>query len=294
LLITFLLLGIAICAAWLKPVPVTAKFAFHPWLLVFAVSIISGVFTNILTLPAVLALVIFTGSAYLVVRPKAPRTQRVLFGAATMLIALALAMHKLPGFNNPILIADARFSADAAAFKQYANFDKGAVGLVLLAFLCKRSTSLTELGEVLRRALPVAGLTIALVMATAIPLGYLQPDFKLPAYTPVFLLANLFLTCIAEEAFFRGFLQDRLSRLLKKLKWGGLFAALFCAVLFGLAHMGGGMSLVLLATIGGIGYGYAYHITKKIEAAIAVHFLLNAAHFIFFTYPCLQGCGIKA
>ncbi|WP_188564179.1 CPBP family intramembrane glutamic endopeptidase [Undibacterium terreum] len=288
MLTTFLLLGLAIGAAWLKPIPITARFSLHPWLLVFSLSVISGLFASILNIAAVAALVIFTVSAYLVVRPQAPRTQRVLFGAITTMIALALAMHKLPGFNNPVLLPDSRFSANAELFRQYANFDKGAVGLVLLAFLCKRSMSFAELGEAFRRALPVAGMTIVLVMATAIPIGCLQPDFKLPAFTPIFLLTNLFLTCIAEEAFFRGFLQDRLGRTLKKLRWGGVVAIVVSAVLFGLAHAGGGMKFVLLATLSGIGYAYAYQITKKIEAAILAHFLLNAVHFLFFTYPYLQ------
>jgi membrane protease YdiL (CAAX protease family) len=288
LLITFLLLGLSICATWLRPIPTTGKFAFQPWLLTFAFSIASGVVANILTASAVVALVIFTTCAYLIVRPQAPRTQRVLFGAVTAVIALALAMHKLPGFNNPLLITDVKFSADAALFRQYANFDKGAAGLVLLAFLCKRSASLAELREMFRRALPVAGLTIVLVMATAVPIGYLKPDFKLPPFTPVFLLTNLFFTCVAEEAFFRGFLQARVGRLLKKLKWGAWAAILFSATLFGLAHIGGGIQLAMLATMGGIGYGYAYHVTKKIEAAILVHFLVNTAHFVFFTYPRLQ------
>ncbi|WP_394782361.1 CPBP family intramembrane glutamic endopeptidase [Undibacterium sp.] len=288
MLTTFLLLGFAICAAWLKPVPLTARFALHPWLLLFILSIISGVYANMLTGPALVALAIFTGLGYLTMWPGARRAQRVLCGALTAVTALALAMHKLPGFNNPILIDGARFSADAAVFRQYANFDKGAAGLVLLALLCKRTQSATELSAVLRRALPVAGMTIVLVMAVAVPIGYLKPDFKLPSYTPVFLLANLFLTCVAEEAFFRGLLQERIARLLRKLGWGALAAMAFSAVLFGMAHLGGGMKLALLAALGGAGYAYAYQGSRKVEAAILAHFLLNAAHFIFFTYPSLQ------
>ncbi|MES2069420.1 MAG: CPBP family intramembrane glutamic endopeptidase [Pseudomonadota bacterium] len=288
MLLTFLLLGLAVCATWLKPIPITGKIGIPPWSLFFALSLVSGIAANIVAGSGLLALVFFSGSAYLTARPRAPRSQRVVFGAITMLIALALAMHLLPGFNNPVLIAGVKFSADAASFKQYANFDKGAVGLVLLAFLCKRTASSAELGEAVPRALPVAGLTIVLVMAIAVPIGYLEPDFKLPAFTPVFLLVNLFFTCVAEEAFFRGFLQDRLARLLKKTRWGALIALTISALLFGLAHLGGGVRLALLATIAGVGYAYAYHATKKIEAPILVHFLFNAAHFVFFTYPYLQ------
>jgi membrane protease YdiL (CAAX protease family) len=44
----------------------------------------------------------------------------------------------------------------------------------------------------------------------------------------------------------------------------------------------------MLATVAGIGYGYAYYQSGRIETAILTHFLLNAAHAVFFTYPALK------
>ena len=43
--------------------------------------------------------------------------------------------------------------------------------------------------------------------------------------------------------------------------------------------------MVIFAFIAGIGYGYAYQKSWKIETAILVHFGVNITHFIFFTYP---------
>jgi membrane protease YdiL (CAAX protease family) len=56
-------------------------------------------------------------------------------------------------------------------------------------------------------------------------------------------------------------------------------------VLFGLAHLGGGWSHALAAAVAGLGYGAAYLRTQRIEAAMAVHFSVNALHLLFFTYP---------
>ena len=56
-------------------------------------------------------------------------------------------------------------------------------------------------------------------------------------------------------------------------------------VLFGLAHAAGGLGYVFLAGIAGLGYSAVYSVTRRIEAPILVHFLLNATHFIAFTYP---------
>jgi uncharacterized protein len=56
-------------------------------------------------------------------------------------------------------------------------------------------------------------------------------------------------------------------------------------VLFGLAHIAGGIVYVGLATIAGIGYSIVYLRTRRIESAIVTHFAVNAVHFFGFTYP---------
>ncbi len=60
---------------------------------------------------------------------------------------------------------------------------------------------------------------------------------------------------------------------------------LVAAVAFGAAHVAGGTAYVLLATLAGISYGAAYHLTGRVEASILVHFTLNVAHLVLFTYP---------
>jgi len=59
-------------------------------------------------------------------------------------------------------------------------------------------------------------------------------------------------------------------------------------LLFGAAHAAGGGVYVLLAAISGLGYAYAYYATQRIEAPIIVHIVVNAVHFIGFTYPHLR------
>jgi len=40
----------------------------------------------------------------------------------------------------------------------------------------------------------------------------------------------------------------------------------------------------MLAILAGIGYGAAYHLTGRVEAGIAVHFLRNLSRLVLFTY----------
>jgi membrane protease YdiL (CAAX protease family) len=55
--------------------------------------------------------------------------------------------------------------------------------------------------------------------------------------------------------------------------------------LFGLPHFGGGTSYVIAAALAGLGYGWAFERTARIEASMAVHFGVNAVHFLLFVYP---------
>lgn len=288
MLITFGLLSLSIFAAWLPPARIGDQYRISLWLLLFIAAIATGLLSGYLTGLAIVELGVLVIVAYLAGRSEASRSQCILFGAVSVVLALALAMHRLPGFNNPVLIENIKFSADAKSFTQYANFDKASVGLIFLVFLCNRASSMLDWKKILRRTIPIALLTTAATMAVALAIGHVRPDLKLSSFTPVFLAANLLFTCVAEEAFFRGFLQDRLARSLSRVRFGEYTAVLCSGILFGIAHAAGGPRNMMLATLSGLGCAYAYSIVQRVEAPIITHFTLNAVHFVGFTYPQLQ------
>jgi uncharacterized protein len=282
---TFGLLALSIISVWLPPIPIGKRINLPIWLLLFVAAILNGLVAGYLTWPALPALASFVVVAYFTASTAAGRAQRTLFGVLTAATALALALHRLPGFKNPVLIANAQFSPDAAPFTQYASFDKAAAGLILLAWLCKRATTVEDWKEIGRRTPIIVLATTAVVLIAAVAMGYVRFDPKLPAYTLVFLAVNLFFTCVAEEAFFRGFLQERLAVSLKGYRIGSLIAIVGSGVLFGVAHAAGGLVYVVLATFAGFGYACAYASVRRVEASIITHFIVNAAHFVAFTYP---------
>lgn len=286
--ITFILLASAICTVWLPPLRIGKNIAISLWQPLFLLSIASAWLARIVDLRAIAGLAIFSLFAYLAASTKAGRLQRSVYFIFAFFLALVLALHRWPGFNNPALVAGIKFSADAAAVTHYANFDKAAVGLILLAFPCRRASGLSDWKNVLRISFPLALLSAALVLGLALASGFVKPDLKLPAYTPVFLLANLLFTCVAEEAFFRGFLQERMLQALDGFRFAAQASIAVSALLFGAAHIGGGLMYAMLAVVAGLAYAYAYHATRRVEAAIIVHFLVNAVHFVGFTYPHLQ------
>jgi uncharacterized protein len=287
LILTFSLLALSVCAVWFDLVTREANRPLHLWLPLFVAAIISGLSSGYLTWPSIVVLGSLVVAAFFTRREQTDYRVRVLFLVFVVLISIGLALHQMPGFHNPILIANTKFSPDAAPYTQYANFDKTAAGLLVLVFFCNRARSTSDWREVLRSTYPVALATAFIVIAAGLLLGYAKLDIKLPAYTPIFLVTNLLFTCVAEEAFFRGFLQHRLAKYFesKNVSNGRSIALVGSALLFGAVHTGGGFGYVVLATLAGLGYGYAYARVERIEAPILVHFSVNTVHFLGFTYP---------
>lgn len=284
-ILPYLFLYAAIAAAWLPKVAVAGPLknlvAGH-LLAIFAV--LSALFSGLITLVAVAVLAVLGLLLWASVRDKLPLPLRILAGVLALVVALILAMHKVPGFHNMLLLDKVRFSDDAIPFTLYANFDKGMAGYLMLSLFCSRASSFRQfLADGKRIALP-ALLTIAVLTGLGLATQFFRFHPKLPEATLLFLAVNLVLTCVAEEAFFRGLIQETIYRLGNKPVFGYLAIAV-SAVLFGLAHLGGGTQYAALATVAGLGYAIVYHRTRRLEWVILTHAAFNLCHFILFTYP---------
>ena len=203
-----------------------------------------------------------------------------------VLLALALALHWLPGFHNGRAISPTWLTPDAVPFSMYFNLDKPLIGFWLLLvcpWIAPRFAWRASLGA----SLMGLALAVTLALGGAMLLGMIAWAPKWPPQSTIWLLNNLLLVTLVEEALFRGYIQGGLSRRLKLLPYGQAIALLVTAVLFGLAHAAAGWKWVLLAGLAGIGYGLAYRF-GGLGAAIATHFGLNVLHFVFFTYPMLM------
>jgi membrane protease YdiL (CAAX protease family) len=284
MLVSFALLGPSICAVWLPAIRVHSWPPVPPWVLLFAAAVIAGLSSGILKWPGALSLVILATLAWSG-RSAGNRWLRRSSILAVIVLALALALHVVPGFRNLVVIDAARFSVDSAPFTLYANFDKGAVGLLLLALMAPHIGSVGELRRIARPLLLAVLATVVAVLGTAAAMGYVRWDPKWPPQVWTFLTINLLFTCVAEEAFFRGVIQEQLTKAIEghpRFMW---LPVVVSTSLFALAHASGGLPLVALAALAGLGYSVAYGITRRVEGAILVHFAVNAVHFAGFSYP---------
>ena len=281
---TFVLLCLSICSVWLPDVGAADGRPVRLWQPLFIAFVASGLYFGQLTWPAVLALAATWVCAETSMRLGPGLVTTALTGA-TLLLALALAVHLLPGFNNPLIASDLRLGAHSPPITQYASLDKGTAGLLLVAYYCRRVKARAEWPAVAGTGLAAGAATSFVVVGLVAALGFITPDPKLSPFALMWVPINLLLTCVAEEAFFRGVVQERLMQAFERSSHRRWVPLAVSSVLFGLVHAGGGIALIVGAAVAGVGYGAAYGRTRRIEAAVLAHFTLNAVHFFGFTYP---------
>lgn len=207
------------------------------------------------------------------VKNQRPLLQIVLF-AALVTLSFGFKFHLFPGFR-PVPITP----------KFHIGLGTSLMGLFPLALLVPTAKSWKDWKKV-AGGLVIGCLGIAILAIVAVATGATQWQFKLPSFPIARYLSNLFLTAIPEEAFYRGFLQNRLSKYLENTRGGKWMALIVSSLIFTLAHIYWSPSLDVLGFVflSSLLYGGVYLISGKIESAILCHFLLNFIHMTFFSY----------
>lgn len=281
----FSFLAISVGALWLPKIGNQSGIAISPWILFFGLALGLGMWIGLVRPIGALALGGLTISGWCARSWEGKRWIGAVFWVLTLLLALALAIHKIPGFNNPILIQDTHLSERSSGLTQYLNFDKTAVGIILLAIFCQPCSQLKSWKTWLPGTTAIIASCLVSVLGVAWYLHFVTIDPKFSILIVTLLAIQLLSTCVAEEAFFRGLVQTRLGACIGKSRAGQILVIVISGAIFGLSHYAGGYIYVLLATLAGWHYAAAYHASKRIEAAILTHFVLNATHMIAFTYP---------
>lgn len=284
-ILTYTFLYLAVVLLWVpsfKKIPL--------WNIALLISVVFGLLSQRIDFIGLVFILILVCATRCLNNKKNPVTLRIV--SAVILFALGLGLglagvHLLPGFQNLRVLNNVHISSNGIPFSLYLNFDKTVVGLLILGILHQRITTKAEWRELFKAMAPRALLVIFIVAMLSFAFKFVWFDPKLTPSLPIWAVTNLLFVCLAEEGFFRGFIQKYLCLTLQRVNYGNAIAILLSSILFGLSHFMGGPRYVILATIAGIGYGWIYWRTQRIEASILTHFSLNLIHFLFFTYPAL-------
>lgn len=264
------------------------------------VGLAAGVASDLWTGPAALVPVALAAAALTWRGASRPLWRRGAW-AVTVLLALALAGHAVPGFAQPQWLPEIGPALDGHTVPLRVALDRGVAGLVLYLLLARHvvadDRAEAQAGDAVdrwgrpggwRALARGAGVGLA-TAAVVIPVAYLgfglAPDPKLPPWAGPWLVVQTAFVALPEEAFFRSLCHEPLRRAWQGWRYARIGPIVVTAVLFGVAHAGGGAALVLLALLAGIGYGWAYLRGGGVEAAIVAHVTLNAVHAFGFSYP---------
>lgn len=289
-ILTYMFLYLSVVLLWApscKKIPL--------WSVTLVISVLFGLASQRIDFIGFSLIVILACATLFLNNKKIPITLRVLPAIVLFVLGLGLGLsgvHLLPGFQNFRVLNNVYISSNGIPFSLYLNFDKTVVGVFILGILHQRITTKAEWSEMFKAMAPRALLVIFIVAIFSFVFKFVWFDPKLAPSLPIWAATNLLFVCLAEEGFFRGFIQKYLCLSLRRVSYGNVISIILSSILFGLSHFMGGMRYVILATIAGIGYGWIYWRTQRIEASILTHFSLNAVHFLFFTYPALANSAL--
>ena len=273
----FLLLSVL--SLWWKP---EKKSGIDMPLLLLGITVLLGLCTGRVTFGGVGALLLLSALLY-----RQERKFSWLYFFLISGMAILLAAHKLPFFHNLLVIDQLILKPGAMPFTMYINGDKIFAGALLLYFLISRK-HLSAWNFWQRSFFLAVGGSACLLFVPAVLSGILAFSPGFPEFSWLWMINNLFFVSMAEEAFFRGFLQTQFVRFFADRGWPRAWGIVVTALLFGFAHYAGGFAYSFWGTCAGLLHGWLYEKYGQIEAAIVGHFMLNALHFFLFSYPLLQ------
>lgn len=209
--------------------------------------------------------------------------------AIAIVLGVIVGLYRPAGFSYPLVFKVSSLYEGGLPFGLYVNIAKLLVAYLIVYFLISlRPASDIFIRTQSRQYALAIGLGGLIVLIASAVLN-LQFHLKPLNYVVMFGLVNLFVTCVAEEAFMRLLLQAQLQRFMsgkvKSVLWLEAVPLLIATLIFVAVHLPSSVSAILVFGLAGLVYGLVYSLTKNLWACVLVHFTVNIVHFSLLTYP---------
>lgn len=257
-------------------------------LTLFTLCLVLGFISESLSFSAIFISCIFLFSSYIFYNTRTSNFTRSYLWFIIFVLAFFLSNHSLPGFYDWQFINGEFISPNAERFSVFLNIDKILSGFGIAVFGLSPMRKSLYFKKIAIRILPTMVLALFTIASFGLITGLAKFDPKFPDIWLVWIMSNLLMNCISEEIVFRFFLQGNLQKLTRGLNYSTPISIFFTSCIFTLFHSSESMLYMVGIFIGSCFIGYAYHITRKVEASIILHFTINVIHFFFFTYPMLR------
>ncbi len=160
--------------------------------------------------PIALPPLLLLSIAAVALRGDRKRVRQVIWRLSVIILPLVIALGSSGAFSALTLLDDIRFGHSTSSYAINVNMSKPLIALILLATVVPTIKSWTDVSKMLTKTISILAVGIPVVAVLSSIVGYTQFDFKLQMVIVVWGIFNLFITCIAEEVFFRGFILKEL------------------------------------------------------------------------------------
>lgn len=206
----------------------------------------------------------------------------------TVLIGFFVAIFRPKGFSYPLIWNPGALYEGGEPFSLYVNLSKAIGGYLVVIWLglgLRHHRSMLVGEQSLLSQMVVALVGTCAILFTAFTFYGVGWKPKIPDGILYFVLVNLMVTVLAEEAFFRLLLQSQIERFFNNKRIGICVGAVVASVLFAFAHAGATGMVFFLFLFAGFIYAAVYAWTRSLLASVAAHFGVNIAHIMLLKYP---------
>jgi hypothetical protein len=192
-IVVYGLLTAAILSVWL-PQSLNQVTRVPVWIMLSGISAAMGIYYGIVEYGRVLYLAGLGYFCYLVKHRNLNKYLRIASGFIVIGMVVALFLHGVSYFNNPLVFDQFFLSDQSSVYTRYWNFDKAAAGLILLACFGDICRSTIDWKLLARQSYIVSIVTIALSLLLALTFGYIKIDITLVSAYFAWAWANLLFT----------------------------------------------------------------------------------------------------